>query len=205
MTLPALLVISDRKQARRSLAEIAERIFAAGCRWLSLREKDLSADEQMALARTLLPIARSHGARLTLHGDAAVANAAGLDGVHLPAGADARQNRAIIGAGRSLGLSIHTADEASAIDPTVVDYGVAGPVFATASKPGYGPALGPAGLARIVAVSTVPIFAIGGITPSNAGGVAAAGIAVMGSIMRADDPGAEVAALLAARLSQRPR
>ena len=60
--------------------------LATGCRWVSMREKDLSEIDQVALARTLLSIARRHGACLTLHGDAALAKACGADGVHLPAG-----------------------------------------------------------------------------------------------------------------------
>ena len=65
-----MLLVTDRRQARLPLADVVAAALAAGCRWVSLREKDLSEDEQIALARTLLPIARRHGARLTLHGDA---------------------------------------------------------------------------------------------------------------------------------------
>jgi hypothetical protein len=32
--------------------------IAAGCRWISVREKDLSDNDQVALLRALLPIAR---------------------------------------------------------------------------------------------------------------------------------------------------
>ncbi|MGB6753943.1 MAG: hypothetical protein WBE71_15620, partial [Xanthobacteraceae bacterium] len=44
--------------------------------WVSLREKDLPEDEQVLLARTLLPITRRHQAFLMLHGEAALANLA---------------------------------------------------------------------------------------------------------------------------------
>ncbi len=56
MTLPSppLLVISDRSQARRPLVEIAEAAFRAGCRWFSLREKDLPADERRELLRAVV-------------------------------------------------------------------------------------------------------------------------------------------------------
>ncbi len=46
---PPVLVISDRSQARRPLIEVAEAAFAGGCRWFSLREKDLPAGERRAL------------------------------------------------------------------------------------------------------------------------------------------------------------
>ena len=53
---PPLFVISDRSQARRPLIEIAGAAFRGGCRWFSLREKDLPAAERRAtLDRDLVP------------------------------------------------------------------------------------------------------------------------------------------------------
>src|SRR5258708_32838458 len=86
---PALLLVTDRHQARLPLADIVRAALSAGCRWVSVREKDLSDEDQIALALTLAPIARRHGARLTLHGDAALAKAGGGDGVPLSPGTDA--------------------------------------------------------------------------------------------------------------------
>jgi len=40
LPVPPLLVISDRHQARQPLEQVAEAVFAGGCRWFSLREKD---------------------------------------------------------------------------------------------------------------------------------------------------------------------
>ncbi len=73
------------------------------------------------------------------------------------------------------------------------------PVFLTASKPGYGPALGLDGLTKIIAAAAGPVVALGGITPDNAAlcrGAGASGIAVMGEVMRAADPHATVARLI---------
>jgi thiamine-phosphate pyrophosphorylase len=196
---PPLLLVTDRQQARLPLAEVVTAALAAGCRWVSVREKDLSADDQIALARSLLPIARRHGARLTVHGDAALAKACGADGVHLPAGSDPARSRALLGTGKLIGVSIHTVTEAEAIDPNVVDYAIAGPTFETASKPGYGPEIGRKGLAEIARAALVPVLAIGGLNATRAAEVLAAGpvgIAVMGGVMRAADPGQEVRALL---------
>jgi thiamine-phosphate pyrophosphorylase len=188
---PPLLLVTDRRQARLPLKELVERACAGGCRWVSLREKDLPADAQIALARSLAPIARRYGTRLTLHGDADLAHAAGLDGVHLSAHGDAAAARAMLGPPALVGISIHSAAEAAALDPALVDYAVAGPAYLTASKPGYGPALGPDGLAAICRAAPVPVVAIGGIEAENISAVmatGAAGIAVMGSLMRAVDP-----------------
>jgi len=197
---PPLLLITDRRQASAPLEDILAAVFSAGCRWASIREKDLSAAEQLALARRLLPLARRFGARLMLHGDPELAMKAGLDGVHLPAGADAVAARRIVGADRLVGISIHTPDEAARLDPAGVDYAVAGPAFATASKPGYGPFLGTAGIRAIGKAAKLPIIAIGSLGVANAAEImraGAAGIAVMGGLMRASDPAQEVRALLA--------
>ena len=197
---PALLLVTDRTQARRSLPEIVAAALAGGCRWISLREKDLAEDEQVVLARTLIPIARKYGARLMLHGEAALAKMAGLDGAHLPSGSDAAAARARIGPGKLIGVSIHTVPEAEAIDPQAADYAIAGPAFETPSKPGYGPEIGRKGLGEMARACRVPILAIGGINSARVGEVMAAGcagVAVMGGIMRAPDPAVEVGALVA--------
>jgi len=198
---PALLVITDRRQARMPIADIVEAAAAAGCRWISVREKDLPADEQVALAKSLLPIARRFGARLMLHGDAGLAVAAGLDGAHLPAGGDAARACALLGKERLLGISIHSVAEAGRLDPALVDYAIAGPAYETESKPGYGPQLGAEGIAAIASATSVPILAIGGVGADSARPMLksrAVGIAVMGSVMRSNAPGEKIRRLLAA-------
>jgi len=197
---PPLLLVTDRHQARRPLPDIVRAALAAGCRWVSLREKDLAEDEQIALARTLLPMIRRSGARLTLHGEAALASACGADGVHLPAGSDPAAARKLLGPEKLVGVSIHTVTEAETIDPQAADYALAGPAFETPSKPGYGPEIGRKGLAEIARAARVPVLAIGGLNTTRAAEVLAAGpvgIAVMGGVMRATDPEREVRALLA--------
>ena len=197
---PPLLLVTDRTQARRPLAEIVAAALASGCRWVSLREKDLPEDEQVVLARMLMPTARKYGARLVLHGEAALAKLAGVDGVHLPSGSDAAAARALLGPGKIIGVSIHTVTEAEAIDPHAADYALAGPAFETPSKPGYGPEIGKKGLSEIARGARVPVLAIGGINTARIAEIIAAGcagVAVMGGVMRAADPALEVGALVA--------
>ncbi len=197
---PSLLLVTDRAQARRPLAEIVAAALVSGCRWVSVREKDLPEDEQVPLLRGLLPVAHRHGAWLVLHGEAALAKLAGADGVHLPAGSDAIAARALLGREKLIGVSIHTITEAEAIDPQAADYALAGPAFETPSKPGYGPEIGRKGLFEIARASRVPVLAIGGINTARVGEVIAAGcagVAVMGGVMRAPDPALEISALIA--------
>jgi thiamine-phosphate pyrophosphorylase len=145
-------------------------------------------------------MAHAQGATLMLHGEAALAKAADADGVHLPSGGDAAAARRLLGPGKLVGVSIHTVTEAEAIAPAFVDYALAGPAFETASKPGYGPEIGRKGLTEIARTARVPVLAIGGVNTARVGeliATGAAGVAVMGSVMRAADPGQEVRSLIA--------
>ena len=201
---PPLLVISDRSQARQPLEEIAAATFAAGCRWFSLREKDISAAERQALLGRLVGLGQGFGAVVIAHDDLAAVIAAGAGGVHLPGSADRGDGpaaaRALLPDGL-IGASAHSAAAAVGLLRQGADYVTISPVFPTASKPGYGPALGLDRLAEIAAAIPGRVVALAGITPENAAScraAGAAGIAVMGEIMRSADPAATVRELLEA-------
>jgi len=197
---PPLLVITDRRAARRPLDAIAAAAFAGGCRWLSLREKDIAHDERVAVLRKLVVLGKEHGARVMVHEDIAAAQAAGAAGVHLPAGGSPMAARAALGDGALIGLSAHDYDDIVRAETEGADYVTLSPVFETASKPGYGPALGLDELADLAAKSVVPVLALGGIAAGNAAAclaAGAAGIAVMGAVMGAADPRAATSALIA--------
>jgi thiamine-phosphate pyrophosphorylase len=196
---PPLLVITDRRQAALPLVDVVAAALAGGCRWISLREKDLLEDEQVAWAEKLLPLAHRFGARFTIHGDIAAATI--LDGLHLQEGGDARAARERLGPEKLIGLSVHAPRQAADADTAALDYLIAGPVYESASKPGYGPALGAAGLAEFARSTSLPIIAIGGIDAANIAAVmqaGAVGVAVMGGVMRASDPAQTVRELLTA-------
>ena len=198
LPVPPLLIISDRRQARRPLEELAEAAFAGGCRWFSLREKDLPPAERRALLGALVVLGHRWGAIVTVHNDIDAAAMADAGGVHLPSGGSPAAARLRL-TGALIGASAHSAEEASALLSAGADYVAVSPVYVTASKPGYGPALGLDGLARIVARAAGPVIALGGVTAANAAPCLAAGargIAVMGEVMRAADPRAAVEAIL---------
>jgi thiamine-phosphate pyrophosphorylase len=197
---PPLLVISDRSQARRPLVEIAEAAFRGGCRWFSLREKDLPPGERRDLLRALVAIGHRYGATVTAHEDIAAVVAAGADGVHLPGGGDPAAARRQLPQGL-IGVSTHTPEEAAAQLAAGADYVTLSPIFLSASKPDYGPARGLEALAAAARLAPGPIIALGGIDEANAAECLAAGaqgIAVMGAVMRAADPEATVRHLIAA-------
>ncbi len=199
MTLPRppLLVITDRHQARTSLEATAARLFAGGCRWLSLREKDLPPADRLDLLRRLVALGAEWRACVTVHDDVAAAAAAGAAGVHLPAGAPVGEARLVLGPDALIGQSAHNGDEISRAAAEGADYVTLSPIFVTASKPGYGPALG---IGVLGEGWPLPVLALGGVDASNlllCLGAGATGAALMGGAMRAEDPSAFMAALLA--------
>jgi thiamine-phosphate pyrophosphorylase len=200
---PPLLVITDRHQARLPLEEIAEAVFAAGCRWLSVRERDLSRVERLALLGRLRELAAPLGATVGVHGDLQAARAVPGVALHLPAGDAAGAARAALGAERLIGRSAHAGDPLVRADVAELNYVTLSPIFTSDSKAGYGPALGLTGLAAAVREAAVPVIALGGVRVENVRaclGTGAAGVAVMGEVMRAADPGRVVAEMIAAEV-----
>jgi thiamine-phosphate pyrophosphorylase len=136
-----------------------------------------------------------------VHEDIGVMSAAGAAGLHLPAGATPALARHRLGAAALIGCSAHSAAELEAAASADADYATLSPIFPSASKPGYGPALGLGGLAAVLAMTRLPVIALGGIEIGNAADcvrMGAAGVAVMSTVMGAADPGAVMAGLIKA-------
>jgi thiamine-phosphate pyrophosphorylase len=173
-------------------------VFTGGCRWFSLREKDLPPEERRALLAGLVALGHNFGAIVTAHEDIEAAASVGADGVHVPSGGSPEAARTRLPGGL-IGASAHSAGEAAALLRAGADYVTVSPVFVTTSKPGYGPALGLKGLEHVVAEASGPVVALGGITPQNAAlclNAGARGLAVMGEIMRSAAPRAIVEHIL---------
>ena len=184
-----LLVITDRHQARHSVETIAAAVGCGGGRWLLLRDKDLAREERRDLALRLAKIAAEHGVALSVSTDVELAAEVGV-GVHLQAAAAVAPARSRLGSAAIIGVSAHGLDDVVAAAAAQADYVTLSPIFLTDSKPGYGPALGTAAL-RAAAECDIPVLALGGVTAETAAACLAAGargVAVMGEIMRADDP-----------------
>lgn len=195
-----VVVVTDRAAAEargRLLVDVVAAAVDGGADAVLLREKDLPAPERRRLAVALREITGDRGAALWVAGDAALAAATGADAVHLAA-ADAWPDPV---AGLARGRSCHTVAELRAAAVAGADHVTYSPVFPTPSKPGYGPPLGLAGLAAgCRAVPGLAVVALGGIEPGRAAGcrrAGAAGVALMGAVMRAADPAAVVRAVVA--------
>ncbi|MCY4067444.1 MAG: thiamine phosphate synthase, partial [Rhodospirillaceae bacterium] len=202
---PPLMIVTDRRRARLPLEEIAAAAFAAGARWISVREKDLPAAEQFDLVRKIAGIAPAD-ATVGLHGvpaPKAEGIAERIAAWHLPRRGDLEESRRLVPDSRLLGKSCHSLAAAQAAQEAGADYVTLSPAFVTDSKPGYGPALGLAALEAAAAQlhpAGCRLLALGGVTAETIGACRAAGAdgaAVMGAVMAAADPAAAVAALIA--------
>jgi thiamine-phosphate pyrophosphorylase len=194
-----LLVITDRHQARHSIETIGAAVGRGGGRWLLLRDKDLAPDERRGLAIRLAKIAAEHGFALSVSTDVELAAAVGA-GVHLQAAAAVAPARRRLGGAAMIGVSAHGLDDVAAAAAAQADYVTLSPIFLTDSKPGYGPALGTTAL-RAAAEHEIPVLALGGVTAATAAACLAAGahgVAVMGEVMRSDDPAGIVGDLVRA-------
>jgi len=198
---PPLLLITDRQSCRGDIVAVVEAAFQGGCRWVMLREKDLDRAALVALAGRIVEVAHPFRATVLINGDAEAAVACGAAGVHLARGGSVAEARRVAGKGALIGISAHSLVEARAAAADGADYATLSPVFPTESKPGYGPALGLVELGLIARAVGLPLLALGGVDAENARlciGAGAAGVAVMGGVMRARDPKATVARLIAA-------
>jgi thiamine-phosphate pyrophosphorylase len=181
-------------EIRPDLGAFADAVLGAGVDLIQLRDKQAEAGPLLAAAAVLREAADRHGALFVVNDRADVALAAGADVLHL--GQDdlpLAWARRILGGDVLLGRSTHDRDQAARAAAEPWDYLVAGPVWATATKPGR-PATGPALLEAVAALDPPqPWFAIGGIDPTNLPQVTAAGatrIVVVRAITTAPDPAA---------------
>lgn len=198
MSLPRLVLVTDRTQCARSLVEVMATAVAHGARAVVLRDKDLPAAERTALAADLRSVLQSVGG-LLVHGGARGAPPGAP--VHLAAAEPFPAVRPPL-----VGRSCHSAAELARAARERCDWVTLSPVFPTVSKPGYGPALGMEGLAALVP-GAPPVLALGGIRPDHVAGCLAAGahgIAVMGPVMRDPALVAEYVAAEAGAQRSRP-
>jgi thiamine-phosphate pyrophosphorylase len=197
----SLLLITDRRNTALPLEDIVKQALQAGCRWIMVREKDLATAELCPIVETVMEMAKEYNATISINNDFTAASICKVRAVHLPQGQPVATIRRVMGPETLIGVSAHSTTEALQATAEGANYITASPIYLTESKPGYGPALEPEGLAAITSAVAAPVLALGGVTAENAGAciaAGAAGVAVMGSVMRSETPGQVVADLIAA-------
>lgn len=206
-----LYLITDRHVVKSgnliSACEDALSGAPSGSVALQLREKDLPARELYELALRLRAICTRAGTLLIVNDRVDVAIAANADGVHLPFNSiGVSMARRLLGPARLIGVSSHSPPDVSGAAREGADFAVFGPIYDPISKPAEGHAWGASGLSAACRAGTIPVFALGGITPERARELfdsadpdaRPAGVASIGAIFAADSPALATAAMLSA-------
>jgi thiamine-phosphate pyrophosphorylase len=188
-----LYIVTDRHEAAgRDLEEIVAAAARGGAGAIQLREKDLSARDLYALGVRLQAALSPYGVPLLINDRLDVALALDAAGVHLAGHSlPTAVARRVLGAGKLLGVSTHSVEEARRAAEDGADFIVFGPVFTTPSKVAYGPPQGLQLLTTVVRAVRIPVLAIGGIDHTNLPQVVQAGaygVAMIRAVLAAPDP-----------------
>lgn len=174
-----------------------ERIVPLGVKLVQLRIKDATRADIVEQTRRALDVTRAHGCQLILNDYWDVAIETGADFIHL--GQDDLQTADLVALRKAairIGVSTHDEAELATALSVHPDYVALGPIYETKLK--IMP-WAPQGLERLKLwrnkIGTLPLVAIGGLTPDRATGVADAGadsLAVITDFVTASDPDARI-------------
>ncbi|GKS59043.1 thiamine phosphate synthase [Nitrospira sp.] len=198
-----LYLVTDRMQTRgRAILPLIRSAVESGLPALQVRERDLAVGPLLNFVADVRRGLRARHPIVLVNDRLDVALATDADGVHLRADSlPASVARRILGAEKLIGQSTHSVDDVRRASDEGADFVVFGPVFETPSKRAYGPPLGLRSLEAVARVTKIPVFAIGGITLEHVAQVRQAGafgVAVLSSLLMADNVARETADFLSA-------
>ena len=168
-----------------------------GCRWVQLRMKDVDEAHLYPVALQAQRMCREYGATLIIDDHVEIVKKVKADGVHLgKLDMPIAEARKILGDDYIIGGTANTFEDVKAHYEAGADYIGCGPFRYTTTKSNLSPILGLEGYRRIVcrmkeAGIHLPIVAIGGITKEDIPSLmetGITGIALSGSILRAENP-----------------
>ena len=188
-----LYIITDCNQPdTAALIGKTEKILEAGISILQYRDKSDDRQRRLDMARILGDMCSRTGTFFLINDDVGLAKASGADGVHL--GKDdmpVDAARSLLGDSAIIGISCYNDIEAARLAQAQgADYVAFGSFFQTQTKTGTVKAL-PGLLSAAKKKFSIPVVAIGGITPDNGGELIDAGadlLAVISSVYSVDDP-----------------
>ncbi len=186
-----MIAVTDRKLCERPFSEQIERICAKGPKAVLLREKDLSEDDYLVLAKEVKEICDRADVPLILHGSPKACLELGVRRLHMPLSG----LRSYIAEANSqcgcppfeeLGTSCHSVEQMWEAVSLGATYIFLGNIFETQCKPGLA-GKGLVLLKEVCDLSPVPVYAIGGISPEKLPEIlktGAAGACMMSGFMR---------------------
>tara|TARA_B100000315_G_scaffold225997_1_gene232623 strand:+ start:80 stop:724 length:645 start_codon:yes stop_codon:yes gene_type:complete len=190
----SLYLITDRcNTADRPLHVVVDAALEHGVGAVQVREKDLSARALLTLTREISAQTKRRDAKCFVNDRVDVCLSVPDVGIHLRSDSlPVNQVRRLVGPERLIAVSTHSVDEVQSAEQQGADFVVLGPIYDTPSKRTLGKPLGLTAIDMACRKSSLPVFAIGGITQGNVGevmGVGASGIAVISAIMPSSDIG----------------
>ncbi|MER3559092.1 MAG: thiamine phosphate synthase, partial [Armatimonadota bacterium] len=162
--------------------------LAGGVNWLMLRIHDLPASVCIDIASELRRMARQTATLFSVNPYPVLAEWVEADGVHLPE--HALEHPLAPSPNRLLGYSVHSEESAPRAVAAGADYLLVGTMYPTSSHPNKSPEGIPLMRAIARAVS-VPLIAVGGITPERVSPclqAGAIGVAVISGILGSPNP-----------------
>lgn len=189
-----------------SYYDSARMALEGGCRWIQLRMKDASPEEVEQEALRVQALCRTYHATFIIDDHVELVKKLHADGVHLGKhDMPVVEARRLLGNGFIIGGTANTFDDVKMHYEAGADYIGGGPFRFTTTKKNLSPILGLEGYRRIVsqmkeAGINLPIVAIGGITREDIPAIlqtGVTGVALSGTILRADNPTEETRRILA--------
>ena len=168
-----------------------------GCRWVQLRMKNATAEDIYPIALRTQKMCQEYGATFIIDDHVEIAKQIKADGVHLgKLDMPIIEARSILGNDFIIGGTANTFEDVKAHYEAGADYIGCGPFRYTTTKSNLSPILGMEGYRQIISRMKevhidIPLVAIGGITKEDIPSLletGITGIALSGSILRADHP-----------------
>lgn len=175
---PRLYAVTDRAWTKnQTLQEQLETALKAGVTLVQLREKNLDEDAFLAEAGEIKKLTDRYGVPLIINDNVSVALACDAAGVHVgQSDLEAGEVRRLLGAGKILGVTAKTVEQAKRAEAAGADYLGSGAVFGTTTKKDAKPMTRDL-LCEITRSVKIPVVAIGGINRENVSLLANTGIA----------------------------
>jgi thiamine-phosphate pyrophosphorylase len=194
-----LYVLVSSDQCRTSLASTIKAVAAAGAKIIQLREKNVDDRTLLRRAREVRQATREAGVLFILNDRPDLARLVDADGVHLGQNdLPVREARLIVGPDALIGVSTHNLSQLRQAVLDGASYVGVGPAYASTTKH-IGELAGLDFISRAAQETSLPAFAIGGITAENVSAVMKAGarrVAVSAAVCLAQDPRSAAAAIL---------
>lgn len=190
---------------RYSYLDSISMALQGGCRWIQLRMKDATPDEIRPIAIEAKAMCKTAGATFIIDDHVELVKEVNADGVHLGKNdMPISEARALLGPDFIIGGTANTFEDVVHHYQSGANYIGCGPFRFTTTKQGLSPILGLEGYTAIVNKMkdngiNLPIVAIGGITADDIPAImktGVTGIALSGTVLRAEDPVAEMKKLI---------